>query len=149
MFDISAIQPSNRTVEIVHPADPAMTIGIRVSIVSINDERVKKVRRKIQDEKLRLESRGKAFKADDVESNTNELLFNAMTGWEWYNPTGKPGDKGFDEARQASWKGNPSPEFNRATVMSILNDPTAYWIADQISEAISDEKAFFSNSKTI
>lgn len=149
MFDISEIKSLGRSVEIVHPADPTIKLGIRISLVSMNDERVKKIRRKIQDEKLRLESRGKSFKADDVESNTNELLFSAMTGWEWYNPTGKPGDKEYNEERQAAWKGNKSPEFNRANVMSILNDPSAYWIGDQISEALSEEKAFFSNSKTI
>ena len=64
MFDISEIKSLGRSVEIVHPADPTIKLGIRISLVSMNDERVKKIRRKIQDEKLRLESRGKSFKAD-------------------------------------------------------------------------------------
>lgn len=141
-MDIALIKPSERTIEIHHPVDETKLLGIRVSLVSMTDPRMKKLRRRIQDEKLKLEARGKNFRAADVEENQNELIFNAMTGWQWYNTTGQKGDKDFDEAADAKFKGK-KPEFNRANVLEVLNEPGMEWFADQISEAIADEKAFF------
>jgi hypothetical protein len=138
-MDIANIKPSERVLEIHHPADEDEKLGIRVSIVSINDPRLKKVKRKIQDEKLRLDARGKHFKSDDVEDNLHTMIFSAMTGWEWYSPTGKKED-------DASFHGK-KPEFNRASVLAVFSE--CEFIVDQLSEAISDEKAFFQNSKAI
>lgn len=143
MADLSTIKPVERTVEIHHPADETRLLGIRVSLVSINDPKMKKIKRKIQDEKLRLEARNKHFKADDLEENVNTLLFNSLTGWEWYNPTGKQGDKGFDPSAEPEFKGKKNPEFNQATVMMMLNEPGMEWFGDQILQEISEEKSFF------
>lgn len=142
MVDISAIKPSERVLELHHPADETQLLGIRVSLVSINDPRMKKLKRRIQDEKARLERAGKILKAEDIEENADELLFNAMTGWQWYNPTGEKGDADYDENAMPEFKGK-QPEFNRANVLAILREPGAEWFAEQISAAISDEKSFF------
>jgi len=138
-MDIASIKPSERMVEIVHPKTEK-PIGIRVSVMSMTDERMKKIRRAIQNEKLRLDARGKNFKAEDVEANQNDLLFSAMTGWQWYNPTGEKNDKDFDADADATFHGK-KPEFTKQNVIAVLTE--LEWIADQISAAISDEKAFF------
>ena len=144
MSDISNIKPSERiTLEIHHPADENELLGIRVFIMSISDPKMKKIKRRIQDDKLRLEARGKYFKSDDLEDNTNAILFSAMLGWEWYNPTGTPKDENYDETAHANFHGNKSPEFNRATVVQVFTE--LEWFADQVADGISEEKAFFSN----
>ncbi len=128
-MDLNDLKPTERLVEILHPGT-GEPIGIRVSIMSITDERMNKLRRKIQDERLRLETRGKNFKSDDVEENRNHLSFAAMTAWDWY------GDITFDGVK---------PAFNQSQVSKVL---TAFpWFRDQVEEAISDEKAFFTPSK--
>lgn len=125
-MDLSSLKPTERQVEILHPGTDE-ELGIRITLVSINDERLKKAKRRIQDEKLRLEVRGKNFKSEDIEENAIELDFAAMTGWEWY---GK--DVNFNGSK---------PEFNRANVKAVFE--SLPWFQRQVEEAISDEKAFF------
>lgn len=125
-MDINDFKPSERMVEILNPKTGEQ-LEIRVTLLSINDDRLKKIKRRIADEKLRLEARGKNFKSEDVEDNLYNIVFNAMTGWEWY---------GAD----VSFKG-VKPEFNRAQVQKVLEELP--WFLEQIQEAVSDEKAFF------
>lgn len=127
-MDLSTLKPSNRTIQIVHPAT-GEPIGLSVTLVALSDERLKKVKRRIQDDRLRLDARGKHFKSDDVEENTYELLYNAMTGWEWHN------DCNFK---------NEQPVFNKVNVEAVLKELP--WVRDQIDEALGDEKAFFQTS---
>jgi hypothetical protein len=131
-MDIANIQPSERVIEIHHPADENELMGIRVTLISITDPRMKKIKRKIQDAKLKLDAKGKSFKSEEIEENANEMLFSAMTGWDWYG-------------KDATFKGK-KPEFNRASVFDVLT--TVEWFADQLTEAITDEKSFFTASKT-
>lgn len=140
MADLATIKPSEISIEVFHPSTES-NIGLRVGLLSMTDPRMKKVRRKILDEKLRRETKGKNFKAEEIEDNQNELIFNAMTSWEWYNPTGNKGDKGYDPEADLTFHGQ-KPEFNRKNVFDVLTE--LEWVADQISEAISDEKRFFS-----
>lgn len=145
MVDISSIKTQERTIEIMHPANSEQKLGIMISMVALSDPRMKRLKRKIHDEKLRLEAKGKHFKADDLENNANELLCNAMTGWRWYNPTGEKGDDGYNEDAQALFKGKV-PEFNRMNVLAVLNEPGMDWFANQLHDAINEEKDFFGNS---
>lgn len=140
MADISAIKPQERMIEIRHPADETKLLGIRVSLVAISAPEMKIIKRKINDEKLHLDARGKHFKALDVETNQNKIIFGAMRGWEWYNPTGQTGDVGYDPEADATFRGK-KPDFNQKNVYDVLED--LEWFADQLAEAISDEKAFF------
>jgi len=132
-MDIAEIQPSERMIEIHHPADETALMGIRVTLISITDPRMKTIKRKIQDAKLKLDAKGKNFKSEDIEENANAMLFQAMTGWDWYG-------------KDATFKGK-KPAFDRASVFDVLT--TVEWFADQLTEAITDEKAFFTASKTI
>jgi hypothetical protein len=139
-MDLSTLKPGERIIEIVHPATKE-PVGIRVSLVHIQDESLKKLKRQFQDERYRLESKGKHFKAENVENNLNELNFAVIKSWEWYNPTGTKGDEGFDESKHANWKGEKSPVLNKKNVFDIFE--TLPWFRDQIGTEMGDDEAFF------
>lgn len=143
-MDISGIKPGERTVEINHPAT-GLPIGIRISLMSLEDDRMKRLKRQITDESLKLQAKGKAFKADELERNSNMLLFQATTGWEWYNPTGKEKEDGYDADAMPDYQGSVPP-YNQKNFLAVIND--ASFIADQLREAIEDTKSFFDNSKS-
>jgi len=124
-MDIKDLKPVERVIEIVHPVT-GENIGIKVSLLSLKDERMKRIKRKLVDERLMLESKGKTLKSEDIERNGDVLLFNAMTGWEWYGDITFNGEK---------------PAFNRKNVMEILDQ--LVFFKDQLEEAINDEQAFF------
>lgn len=145
MVDITTIKAMDRTIEILSPESSAHKIGIRVTILSIEDERMIKIKRSITNRRLALEQRGKHFKAEDIEENNDQLLFEAMTDWEWYNPTGQKGDSDFDPDAMPTFE-NGSPEFNKMNVMRVLK--SIPWLRDQINEAVGDAKAFFDRSKS-
>lgn len=132
-MDIANIAPSERTIEIHHPANEAELMEIRVSLMSINDKRMKKIKRRIHDEKLRLEARGKNFKSEDIEDNLQTMCFEAMTGWEWYG-------------EDATFHGE-KPEFNKKNVLKVFTE--CEWFLDQVSEGVSEERAFFTKSNVI
>lgn len=138
-MDIANLKPQTRFVEIHHPADDEKLLGIRVELMSISDPRMKKIRRRIKDRQLLQQAKGKHFKADDIEENTNELISSAMLGWQWYNPT--EGTANFDEDAHANFNGDRNPAFNQKNIYAILSE--LEWIADQLSDAISDQQAFF------
>lgn len=125
-MELSDLKPTERVIDILHPATAEDT-HIKVTLVSFDDERLKRVRRKFQDERMRLESKGKSFKSEDIEENALLLLYTAMTGWTW----------GAD----AVWRGQ-KPEFNLKNVKEVLTELP--WFRSQIEEAMQDEAAFFS-----
>lgn len=146
-MDISGIKPTTRTIEIKHPGtgDP---IGIRVKLVSMDDDRLVKVKRAILDERLRLESRNKSFKADDIEANTHKLLFNATLGWEWYDQpevTNEAGDVTKEAVECPTFDG-AVPEFNQRNFVRVVKELP--WFAEQIQEELNERKDFFDNSKS-
>ena len=132
MSDLSEIQPVSRTIEILHPGN-GRPIGVRVSLMSLDDERLSKIRRAITDKRLHLEARAKTFKAEEIEANRMAILTTAITGWEWYSPTGEKEDC-------AKFKGEV-PDFNRTNVKEVLTDLS--WFGDQINEALGETESFF------
>ena len=142
-MDISNIKPTERSVEIEHPGTGAY-IGLRIHVMSIDDERLKPIKRSITDERFKLESKGKSLKTEDVERNGERLLFKATTGWEWYNPTGKEGDDGYDAEAMPNFNGS-IPDHNQRNFVDLIR--AVPWIGDQLREEIDETKAFFGNSK--
>lgn len=138
-MELSTLVPSERIVEILSPGTK-QPIGVRISLLHINDERLKKLKRQFQDERYRLESKGKVFKAENFDNNANELAFAAMVGWEFYNPTGKKGDAGYDENGTLLWNGKV-PEFNKKNAFEIFEKLP--WFRDQIGQEMGDDEAFF------
>lgn len=144
MADISNIKPVERPIEIKSPVNGA-PLGIRVTVMSIEDERLKRIKREITDESLRLQSRNKHFKMADIEANENRILFAASLGWEWYNPTGAEGDEGYDPDAMPDFHGE-QPEFNQKNFMAVIKELS--WFAGQLRNEIDEEKAFFNDSKS-
>lgn len=124
-MDLETLRPSERLVEILHPAN-GKPIGLKVNIISLNDDRVSPIKREIRNRKLMLESRGKYFKSEDIDTNEEELLLACITGWVWENDLTFHGEK---------------PEFTPLNVKKVLKEFS--WIKAQIMESIGDEKAFF------
>ena len=123
-MDISTLVLNDRVIEIKHPVDDS-NLGIRVVLVSLDDDKTKQIRRKFINKILELEKKGKSFRADDIEENETDLLIASMVGWEWYD---------------ADFHGE-KPAFNENNARKVLTELP--WFKKQISEAVSDEKAFF------
>ena len=141
-MDVSKLKPLERTIEILNPENDT-PLGIRVRVMSIEDERLKKIKRAFSDERLKRDSKGKALKTEEIERNAHMLLFTASLGWEWYNPTGKDGGHGHDADAMPDWKGQV-PEYNQRNFIEVLSEFPQF--ATQMSEAIDETKAFFANS---
>jgi hypothetical protein len=124
-MDLANLKPVERIIDIVHPST-GEKIGVSVTVLSINDEKMAAAKRRIQNKKLELDRRGKTFKADDLEENEMELLTTAITGWNWEGDVDFHGEK---------------PAFNEKNVKAVLKELT--WFKEQIMEAVGDEKAFF------
>lgn len=124
-MDLADIKPVERMIDILHPST-GEKIGVSVTVLSINDEKMAAAKRRIQNKKLELDRRGKTFKADDLEENEMELLTTAITGWNWEGDVDFHGEK---------------PAFNEKNVKAVLKELT--WFKQQIMEAVGDEKAFF------
>lgn len=132
MTDLAAIKPSERTIEIEHPAT-GLPLGVRVTIISLDDDRLKRTKRNITDESLRLQAKGKSFKVEELERNSMALLFGATTGWEWYSPTG-------DEKDRPTFN-SEVPEYNQKNFYAVIE--SLPWFGEQIREALEDSKGFF------
>jgi hypothetical protein len=128
MVDLATIKPADRKIEIVHPGTKE-PIGVRVSLMSYDDERLKKVRRQITDRRLADQQKNKPLKSDEAEENGNKLLFAAMTGWEWYDG--------------ATFKGE-MPDFTPRNVSEVFSELP--WFRAQVDTAVADEESFFDNS---
>lgn len=146
MTDIATIKTTDRTIEILHPAT-GEKLGIRCTIVSVDDERLTKVKRDITNRRLYLEQRGKTFKAEEIEENKSNLLFAATTDWQWYAQDAVLDDNGkvITEARDKPTFNGEAPDFNRKNFNAVI--ASLPWFGDQINEAVGETKAFFDNSK--
>lgn len=143
MAEISGLKPIERTIDIKHPGTGG-PLGVRVRIMSMEDERLKKLKREITDDRFKLESKNKSLKAENVEQNDERLLFAGTLGWEWYNPTGSEGDDGYDADATPVFNGE-QPEYNPKNFRDVIR--ALPWFADQIREEMQEDKAFFANSK--
>lgn len=123
-MDLAKIKPSERIVDILHP-ESGEKIGVSVQLISLRDEKLAAVRRRIQNKNIEFQKRGKTMKAVDIEENEMELLIACITGWNW-------GDNLYN---------GETPQFCEKNVRDVLNDLP--WFKQQIVEAIDDEKAFF------
>lgn len=130
-MDFKEVKSGERIVEIVNPKT-GLPSGIKITIVAFGDERLKKIRRKILDDRLRLEARGKQFKAEDIEENQLLLTMQGITGWDW----------GIDpETGEPNKFGGEPPEYTPKNVREVLN--ALPWMHEQIQQEMSDEAAFF------
>lgn len=140
-MDISTLKTGDKTFEVKRP-DNGAPLGLRITVVHIDDERLKTIKRQVQDKRNQLAARGKAFKAEEIESNQRAVLFAATVKWEWYNPTGTPADKDYDPDAMPDFKGE-QPDFNRKNFNEILTELP--WIESQLIEECGETESFFNN----
>lgn len=124
-MDILSIKPAERVIEITHPGT-GENIGLRISILSLEDEKLAKIRRRILDQRLQLEAKGKTFKVENLENNSMTLLLAAITGWEWYGDIDFNGEK---------------PDFTLVNVRKVLEDVA--FIRAQVDQEIGKTEDFF------
>ena len=123
-MDIAKLIPTERVVEILHPKT-GKEIGLTVTVVSLEDEKLKAIKRKFLDAKARAESRGKTLKIEETEEFDTMMIFTAMTGWAW--------------GENASYNGQKL-DFNLKNVREVITN--VYWIRQQLLEAITDGDSF-------
>lgn len=144
-MDLSVIKPTERNIEVKHPGT-GEPIGVRISLISMDDDRMKKLRRSLTDQAQKAAQKGKALLADDLEANSNLILWTAATRWHWYNPTGKEGDEGYEADAMPDFHGEV-PEFTQKNFMAMITE--LVWIKRQLTEELDELKDFFANSATI
>ena len=125
-MDIGKLGVKGRVYEVAHPKT-GDAIGIRVMLLSLEDDKVKRLRRQIMDRASKLQLKGKFITAVEQEANHIDLLFAAVEGWDWY------GDVDFNGAK---------PAFNRGTFGQICE--ALPWFKEQLDEQISETANFIS-----
>lgn len=140
-MDIASLKPSERTIEILHPVHDT-PIGLRVFLVSTDDPKLKKLRRKFIDRDQDLAKKRKNASAEEMLQRFDEISFNATQGWEWYNPTGHEGDEGYEPDAMPTFHGEV-PDFNQRNFYAVIRELD--WIKKQIEEALEETKDFFKN----
>ncbi len=123
-MDIGKLTTTERICEIKHPVT-GDDLGIKVIMVSIDDPRMKKLKREIANRSQQLQMRNKAFTAEDLEKNFRRVVFTALVGWDWY------GEVEFDGRK---------PAFNEHEFNAICD--RLPWFQQQLEERL-DEKASF------
>lgn len=131
-MDISEIITKNREVELLHPKTDE-PLGIHIELRSMHDKRVKLVERKIRDEILKTQSKGKAMKSVDIEANEKRLIEAAMVGWRWEADEQR-------EIEQPSMDGEEHPEFTPKNIKRLLSWE---WARDTIDEELGNVADFF------
>lgn len=124
--DFSELKPTERVIEIKHPATDE-PLGLRFKLMSFDDDRMKRVRRQLRDKSISLGKKNKAFSAVDEEDNANTLMFTAILEWEWH---GTMLDKVGEQ-----------PEFNQRNFNYIIEQLVT--VKNQLLEVFNEDKDFF------
>lgn len=132
-MEIGELKPQTRELEILHPGTNE-NLGVRLTILSMDDPKMKRVKRSLVDDRLNLEQKGKHLKAEGIDENLQTILLAAILGWVWYNPI-----EG-DESKHPKLEGDREPEFCPRNVKKLLDHE---WFRDQVNAAISDRSAFY------
>lgn len=141
-MDISNVKPASEIiVDILHPATDE-PLGIKVAVCSLDDDKLKRVKRKIQDDAIALQRKNKSLKSDEIDANRSLICFTSMSGWSWEKPLLKPAtnDKPAIYGEEPSFHGE-KPTFNQANVYRVFDELP--WFRDQIEEKIGETKSFF------
>lgn len=129
-MNLSEIRPKEVSCDIIHPGT-GMKTGLSFQLVSLSDERMQTVRRKLADRLIAKRQRNKVITQAELDANRLELLFSGCTGWTW----------GLGEdGTQANWNGEEL-DFNQKNVMMLFKQfPQS---ADQLDAFIGEEENFF------
>lgn len=132
MADLGAIKFVEREVKITHPGT-GKYVGLKLTLVSVDDPSLKAERRRIADRRMYLADRGKSFKAEEIEENQFSLLNKAIRKWEWEED--EDGEMGSLSGEQL--------EYNRASLRKLFD--AAPWIKEQVTQEFTNTEDFFGN----
>jgi hypothetical protein len=122
--DLANIVTVERTVEILHPAT-GEEIGVSYTLMSVNDERVKKARRAYLDTMNKINSR-KNPRSEDMEDAKKNFIFACSLGWNWHDGAVFQGEV---------------PTFNRLNVFKVFEK--LEWFVAQLDNELGDDTSFF------
>ena len=125
-MDISTLNYKECVVEILQPKTKE-GLGIFVTLVSLEDDKMSALKREIINRNISLEKRNKNLKAEDIEENEFLILQNAITGWEW---------------RDSDFHGE-KPVLTPKNLRQVFKELP--WFKRQIMEVIGDETRFLSD----
>lgn len=127
-MDIGKISAINYRLDVVHPANESLKIGLTIELRNTDDETVKSEQRRIIDKINHKRIRGKVPKTEETEGDRLEYLISAIVGWDWSPDGSLNGEK---------------PTFSAANARKLY--AAAPWIFDQIDEALAERANFFRN----
>lgn len=135
-MDISTIKPGDMELDIEHPSTGEFT-GLRIHLISTDDDRLKKVQRKWTNLALAAsrQRRKNKLTAEQVEERGLELLATAMVKLEWLEG---------DDGKRASFNGE-QPEASKEANLELLEQD---WLRRQVDEALGDTAGFFESSES-
>lgn len=122
-MDLGKIAAKGRDIDILHPSTGEST-GLKLTLKSPDNADIKAVRRRWQQEMLK--AKNNTLTMERNLKFHKEMLLASVSDWEWGGTSSFNGKK---------------LEFSTENLDLVLESE---WIATQISEAISDEGAFFS-----
>lgn len=125
MLNLAEIKPQTHSHEVTKPGS-AEPIGLRLELVSMNDERTKAARRSLENKHLHRRQRNKSLTADELHKDRVETVVGAVVGWTWHSGL--------------SWN-DEELEFTKPNLRTVLE--ALPWLVDQLDEAIGDEANFF------
>jgi hypothetical protein len=125
-IDILSIKPIERKIELKHPGTDE-PLGVFLTVVSTEDERLKKIERNFTNRGLALRSRGKIFSADEINANKLDYLVASIVDWDWTKS-------------KIEWRGE-NPECTSKNVRDLLSGIP--WVLNQVDEEVGNLKAFF------
>lgn len=131
MPDLANMKPTERRIDLKSPHNDQFKIGVCVTMMSLDDDRLKVLRRSFQDEANKKAQRGKFVPAEQTDENLTRLIIAAMTGWDW----------GKDDNDEDAVFNGTKPEFKESKIREVFN--TIGWFRDQLNEELGDTKAFF------
>lgn len=140
MADLSTLTPGEHVLEILHPVSDK-PLGVRIGLVSTDDPKLKKLRRQFIDKDQALAAKNRKYRpsAEELESRFDQIALTACQWWEWYNPTGKEGDEGYDADAMPTFDGEV-PEFNPRNFNRVTG--RLPWLKAQINEQLEETKDF-------
>jgi len=127
-MDLATLTIDQATIDILMPGRNEPT-GLKVTVRSKDSDEVKATLRRQQAKALK--GGRNRLSPEDIEVNTLEILCASVASWEW---TGS-----------AKWDGQ-KPDCTPESVKAILADRRAWFIRDQIDQALADERLFSSAS---
>lgn len=130
-MNLAEIKTVSYTHDVTHPKT-GKKVGIKLEVISLNDDGMIAVKRKIGDKLLAKNQRSKLITTAESDANLRELIGRSIIGWEW----------GVDEdGEQAVWNDEGPLEYSAANVIKVLT--ALPWLQQQVNEVIESEANFF------